>query len=72
MKRSVVHQTSDDTDEGALRVWMDAGFEGATTIVRGRARMGVDPLRVPRVHLLNQHHLLQFWLKLETRYGDRP
>ena len=48
-----------------------AGFAGATTTVRGRARIGVDPLRVPRVHVLNQHHLPQFWLKLATRYGDR-
>ncbi|MGN6222590.1 polysaccharide deacetylase family protein [Pseudoxanthomonas sp.] len=58
----------DDRVVDAVRA---AGFAGATTIERGRARMGVDPLRVPRVHVLNQHHLLQFWLKLETRYGDR-
>lgn len=48
-----------------------AGYEGATTTVRGRARMGADPFRVPRVHILNQHHLPQVWLKLQTRYGDR-
>ena len=59
-------------DDRVVDAVREAGFEGATTIVRGRARMGVDPLRVPRVHVLNQHHLLQFWLKLETRYGDRP
>jgi len=58
-------------DERVVEAVRRAGFEGATTTVRGRARTGVDPLRVPRVHVLNQHHLLQFWLKLETRYGDR-
>lgn len=59
----------DDRVVDAVRA---AGFEGATTTQRGRARAGVDPLRVPRVHVLNQHRLPQFWLKLATRYGDRP
>nr|WP_295375805.1 polysaccharide deacetylase family protein [Pseudoxanthomonas sp.] len=59
-------------DDRVVEAVRAAGFEGATTIVRGCARMGVDPLRVPRVHVLNQHGLLSFWLKLETRYGDRP
>ncbi len=58
-------------DDRVVEAVRNAGFEGATTTVRGRARAGVDPLRVPRVHVLNQHHLLQFWLKLETCYGDR-
>lgn len=58
----------DDRVAAAVRA---AGFDGATTTVRGRARVGVDPLRMPRVHVLNQHRLPQFWLKLETRYGDR-
>lgn len=58
-------------DDRVVAVVREAGFDGATTIVRGRARPGVDPFRVPRVHVLNQHWLPQFWMKLQTRYGDR-
>lgn len=58
-------------DERSVEAVRAAGFEAATTTVRGRARVGVDTLRVPRVHVLNQHWLPQFWLKLATGYGDR-
>lgn len=58
----------DDRVVDAVRA---AGFAGAVTTMRGRARPACDPLRIPRLHVLNQHWLAQFWLKLETRYGDR-
>lgn len=58
-------------DDRVVAATRAAGFEAATTTVRGRARAGVDPLRVPRVHVLNQHWLPQFWMKLATGYGDR-
>lgn len=59
-------------DDRVVRAVGEAGFEGATTTRRGRARPGVDPLRIPRVHVLNQHWLPHVWLKIATGYGDRP
>lgn len=60
-----------DHDDRVVEAVRAAGFTAATTTRRGRARAGVDPLRIPRVHVLNQHWLPQFWAKLETRWGDR-
>jgi peptidoglycan/xylan/chitin deacetylase (PgdA/CDA1 family) len=60
-----------DFDDRVVAAVREAGFVGATTTVRGRARPGVDPFRIPRVHVLNQHWLPQFALKVSTAYGDR-
>ena len=61
-----------DHDDRVVRAVRDAGFTGATTTRRGRARASVDPLRVPRLGVMRHHWLPAFWLKVHTRYGDRP
>ena len=60
-----------DHDARVVEAVGAAGFVGATTTVRGRARPLCDPLRIPRVHVLNQHGPIQFLAKLLSRWGDR-
>lgn len=48
-----------------------AGYQAATTTVRGRCHAGADPLRLPRVPVLRSTTLATLWLKLATAYEDR-
>lgn len=49
----------------------EAGYETATTVRRGRARVEDDLFELPRVLVAKSTHLAQFAAKLFTRYEDR-
>ena len=49
----------------------EAGFISATTTQRGRAAIHADSYVLPRVLVAQSTHLLQFALKLFTRYEDQ-
>lgn len=48
-----------------------AGFSSATTTVRNRCRVGDDLFQLSRVPVVRSTTLLQFWMKVGTRYEDR-
>jgi len=48
-----------------------AGFETATTMVRGRVRAGLSLLELPRVPVVRSTTLPVFWLKVASGYEDR-
>lgn len=48
-----------------------AGFFSATTTKRSRCHAGEDMLQLPRVPVVRSTTLLQFAMKLATRYEDR-
>jgi peptidoglycan/xylan/chitin deacetylase (PgdA/CDA1 family) len=54
------------------RMAADAGYVSATTVNRGRARVGQDGLlRLPRVPVWRATSLLSFGLKIATGYEDK-
>ena len=57
----------DDTHVELVR---EAGYDNATTIMRGRARPGSDLLRLPRVTVENSTHFPALLQKLFTPYED--
>jgi peptidoglycan/xylan/chitin deacetylase (PgdA/CDA1 family) len=60
-----------DHDERVVGVVRAAGFAAATTLRRGRARPGDEPLRLPRVLVRGEDRLHRVLLKLLTPYEDR-
>lgn len=50
----------------------EANYETATTTVRGRVQVGVSLLELPRVPVLRSTSLPVFWLKVATKYEDKP
>lgn len=54
-----------------LEMVHQAGFETATTTVRGRVRAGLNLLELPRVPVVRSTTLPVFWLKVVSGYEDR-
>ncbi len=60
-----------DHDERVVAAVREAGYLAATTTVRGRARAGSDPLRLPRIPISNRHLLTHVASKILTAHEDR-
>lgn len=60
-----------DVDERTALAVRQAGFVAATTTQRGRAMVGSDPWRLPRVQVARHHVLPQFAMKVCSNYEDR-
>ncbi|MBB3227794.1 peptidoglycan/xylan/chitin deacetylase (PgdA/CDA1 family) [Luteibacter sp. Sphag1AF] len=60
-----------DVNDAVVEATREAGYEGATTVQRGRAVPGSDLLRLPRVAVSYRHILPQFAMRAFTRYEDR-
>ncbi|MFC6841930.1 polysaccharide deacetylase family protein [Xanthomonas theicola] len=60
-----------DMDERVAAATRGAGYVAATSTRRGRAVVGSDPWRYPRIHVARHHVLPQFALRALTGYEDR-
>jgi len=60
-----------DHDDAVVEAVREAGFAAAVTTRRGRARVGQDPLRLPRVPVCYRHLLPAFGWRVTTAYEDR-
>ncbi len=60
-----------DVDDRVAAVAREAGYEAATTTRRGRAVVGADLWRLPRVQIARHHILPQVAARVLTRYEDR-
>lgn len=60
-----------DHDDAVVDAVRDAGFAAAVTTQRGRARLGQDPFRLPRVAVCYRHLLPSFAWRVTTAYEDR-
>ncbi len=60
-----------DRNDRVVDAVRDAGLAGATTTVRCRARAPLDPVSIPRIHVMQRYWLPQVCLNVHTRFGDR-
>ncbi len=57
-------------DDSGVALAREAGYRNATTILRGRARPGGDPLRLPRITIDGTAGLAAFTVQLLSSYED--
>lgn len=60
-----------DHDDRVVAAVREARFQAATTTIRGRAWLGGDMWRLPRIPIARHHTRLQVAAKLLTGYEDR-
>ncbi|WP_230474861.1 polysaccharide deacetylase family protein [Dyella monticola] len=60
-----------DLDDRVAQITRAAGFAAATTTQRGRAVIGTDLWRLPRVQVARHHALPQFALRAFTHYENK-
>ena len=60
-----------DENERVVALTREAGFSAATTTQRGRAMVGDDLWRLPRMQIARHHLLPQFAMKVFSGYEDR-
>jgi len=60
-----------DADQRTVAAVRDAGYSGATTTRRGRARPGDDPLQLRRIPVKGHLSLALFPFRIATSYEDR-
>jgi len=60
-----------DVNQKVIEATKDAGYETATTTSKGRATKDNDLFSLPRVHVMRNHNLFAFLMKIMSRYGDK-
>jgi peptidoglycan/xylan/chitin deacetylase (PgdA/CDA1 family) len=60
-----------DVDKRVAEATRQAGYDAATTVYRGRARAGDDPMMLKRVLVTGSNMMLHLLLKLFTGYEDK-